>query len=278
MAFYESSPNADSILPPEYGQLVIQPLMQSSVAARILTVLRTSAYEYRVPVVNTDPVAEFVNEGDEITPSQPLLQELTVRPAKLAGLTIISRELAEDSSPAAAKIVGDGLARDIARKLDDAVLGTVASPAPAGLGTLSGMQSVTGAGVFNNLDAFAEALSLAETVGATVTAFVTGPATALALGKVKNATGSNQPLLGMDATSATSRQILGVPLYVSSAVAANTVYAVDSSRSFLVMREGVQVAVSTDAYFSSDRIGVKATMRVAPGFAHPASVVKISTA
>jgi hypothetical protein len=43
-----------------------------------------------------------VAEGAEITPSDPKLPELTVTPAKVAGLTIISRELADDSSPAAA--------------------------------------------------------------------------------------------------------------------------------------------------------------------------------
>ena len=51
-----------------------------------------------------------------------------------------------------------------------------------------------------------------------MTAFVTSPATALALATVKMGTDSNAPLLGTDATSATSRQILGVPLYVSQYV------------------------------------------------------------
>jgi hypothetical protein len=62
-------------------------------------------------------------------------------------------------------VVGIGLARDIARKVD--------------------------AGAFADLDAFAEAISLAETVGATETSFVTSPATALTLAKVKTGTGSN---------------------------------------------------------------------------------------
>lgn len=115
-----------------------------------------------------------------------------------------------------------GLARDIARKVDSAFFGAEAAPAPSGLGALSGIQTVVDAGAFAALDAFAEA----ETVGSTVTSFVTSPATALALAlaKVKQATGSNAPLLWQDATSATSRQILGVPLYVSAAVAANAAW------------------------------------------------------
>ena len=85
---------------------------------------------------------------------------------------------------------------------------------------------------------------VAETVGATITAFVTNPATALALSKVKSATGSNAPLLGQDATAATSRQILGVPLYVSPSVAANTLWALDSSRVWLVLRDDTKVWVA----------------------------------
>ena len=48
--------------------------------------------------------------------------------------------------------------------------------------------------------------------GAQTTAFVTSPAVALLLATIKQATGSNQPVLGLDATSPTSRSVLGVPL------------------------------------------------------------------
>jgi hypothetical protein len=50
---------------------------------------------------------------------------------------------------------------------------------------LSGVQTYSNAGAFGNLDFAAQAISKAETVGATVTAFVTSPATALALATIK---------------------------------------------------------------------------------------------
>jgi HK97 family phage major capsid protein len=68
-----------------------------------------------------------VAEGAEITPSDPTLQELVVTPPKVAGLTIVSREMADDSDPAAAQVVGDGLARDIARRIDQAAFAGLAS-------------------------------------------------------------------------------------------------------------------------------------------------------
>ena len=134
------------------------------------------------------------------------------------------------------------------------------------------------AGAFSNLDFAAEAISKAETVGATVTAFITSPATALALAKIKQSTGSNQPVLGMDATAATSRQILGVPVHVSQYVAANTLWAIDSSRVWLVVRDDPKVEADRSVFFTSDRVAVKATMRAGFGFVHPQSVVKVTIA
>ncbi len=278
MALYTSTTNTRGILPDDTGPLLVQPFMAESVAATVSTVVTTANNRYRIPTVTADPTASWVAEGDEIIPTDPTLTELTITPAKVAGLTIVSRELADDSDPAAAEVVGQGLARDIARKVDQAFFGAAAAPAPSGLGALSGVQSYVNASAYGNLDFAAEAISKAETVGATVTAFVTNPATALALAKVKTATGSNEPVLGKDATSATSRQILGVPLHVSPSVAANTLWALDSSRVWLVLREDTTVEADRSVFFTSDRVAVKAVMRVGMAFPHPASVVKVTTA
>ncbi len=278
MPLLTTTGGAGGLLPDDHADLVVQPAIRASVFAQIATVVTTPSTSYRIPIVSADPVASWVAEGAEITPSDPTLQELTVTPAKVAGLTIVSRELADDTDPAAAEVVGQGLARDIARRIDQAMFAGLASPAPAGLATLSGTQTYANAGAFGNLDFAAEAISKAETVGATVTGFIAGPATALALAKVKEQTGSNKPVLGTDATSATSRTILGVPLYVSEFVAANTLWAVDRSRVWLVVRDDATVESDRSVFFTSDRVAVKATMRAGPGFVHPASVVKVSIA
>lgn len=278
MATYTTSTGAAGLLPEDFGPLVVQPAMEASVFAQVATTVFTRGHSYRIPIVAADPTAQWVPEGSEIAASDPTLQELTVTPPKVAGLTIISRELADDSTPAAAQVVGNGLARDIARRIDQAAFAGLSSPAPAGLSTLSGVQAYSNAAAFADLDFAAQAISKAETVGATITAFVTSPATALALATIKTASGSNQPVLGADATSATSRQILGVPLYVSQYVAANTLWAIDSSRVWLVVREDATVEADRSVYFTSDRVAVKAVMRAGFGFVHPQSVVKVTTA
>lgn len=264
------------LTPDQVGALLVQPALSMSVAAQVATIVNTTAHNYRVPIVTADPTAAWVAEGAEIPVSDPTIQEVMITPAKLAGLSVITRELAEDSSPAAAQAVGEGLARDIARKLDAAFFGTKGTDPvqPSGLDDVTTTGAVSAA--FTSTDPFAEALSLAEISGATITAFVTDPGTALVLAKVKKATGSNEPLLGNDPTAPTSRTVLGVPLLVSPAVTPGTIWGIPRDRVHLVVRAGATVETDSSVFFTSDRVAVKATMRVGWGFPHAAALVKIT--
>jgi HK97 family phage major capsid protein len=269
------------LLPADYGTLIVQPVTDAAVATRVANVATTGSTEFRIPVVVEDAGATWVAEGDEIPADDATFAEVVVVPAKLAGLTIISRELAEDSTPAAAEVVGQSLARDMARRLDAAFFGNLAAPAPAGLGSLptsgAGAVSTVDAGAaWADVDPFAEAISKAEQVGATLRAFVAHPDDALALSTLKQATGSNVPLLGADPTVATRRTILGAPMFTSPAVPAGTVYGIPADRVMVVMRDDVRLEVSREAYFSSDRVAVKATMRVGFAFPHAAAVLRVA--
>lgn len=276
--------------PADVEKLLVAPALSASIASAVSTVVRTSAASHRLPAVQTDPSARWTAEGGEIVPSDLGLSEVLVTPAKLAALTIISRELADDSSPAAAIAVGDGMARDIARQLDAAYFGALAAPAPAGLAALAGTTNVDAGASFANLDAFLEAISRAETVGSTITAFIASPGGALALAKLRSATGSLVPLLSPSAASPTGRVIAGIPLYVSRAVPNSapaatgipavpaTVWAIAKDRSVVVLRSDSRIDVDASAYFSSDRVAIRGTLRAAFGFAHPQGLVKITAA
>ena len=263
------------LTPAQVHELIVRPVMAMSVAAQVAQVVQTDASAYRFPVVKSDPVAQWVEEGEEIPPSDAELDEVLVQPAKLAGLSIITRELAEDSSPEAQQAVGNGLARDIARKLDAAFFGSRGGSLvqPAGLGDLPGPMLAAVSGPFTNTDVFASAVGGAELLGSTVGAFVTDPTTALSLALVKKAAGSNEPLLGTDATEPGLRRILGIPLLVSPSVQPDTVWGIPSGQAFLVIRAGTRIEVDRSVFFTSDRVAVKATMRV--GFGFPAPVVKV---
>ncbi len=98
-------------------------------------------------------------------------------------------------------------------------------------------------------------------------------------GSVKEQSGSNKPLLGPDPTTPGRRQILGVPLLTSPYVPTtnNVVWGISAQYAYLVVREEAEVELDRSVFFTSDRVAVRAIVRLGFGFPHPASLVKIST-
>ena len=267
------------LTPEEVGELVIRPLIQQSIAGQILTSVSTDSSSYRIPIVTADPSASWTLEGQEISASDATMDEVDVNFFKLAGLNVISNELANDSSPAALNVVGSGLTRDLGRKLDQALFTATTANGPGGLPGVSGVQTVSAGASYASVDSFSDAVFMAANANAVVTAFVTNPATAMVLAKVKEQTGSNKPLLGADPTQPGRRQILGVPLLTSPYVTTTNspVWAVSQAYSYLVIREGAEVESDSSVFFSSDRTAVRGKLRASFGFPHPQSIVKITT-
>ena len=272
--------NAAGILSPEQvGDLVIRPLIAQSIAGQVLTEVQIGEHSYRIPIVTNDPSAAWTAEGAEITATDATVDELEVTPTKLAALTVITNELANDSSPQAAQVVGDGLVRDLTRKLDQALFTASTANGPTGLPGLSGVSAVSAGASYTNVDAFSDALYTAANGNAQISAWVTNPTTAMTLSKLKEQSGSNKPLLGPDPTVPGGRQILGVPLLTSPYVTTtnNVVWGIAKDYNYLVLREDAEVEADTSVFFSSDRTAIRAKVRAGFGFPHPASLVKIST-
>lgn len=270
--------NLRSISPDQVEQLIVQPVESASVALQAATLVTTAATRTKIPRVTADPSASWVAEGAEIGTSDPTVDDITVTPEKLAGLVVVSTEAAEDTSPAAADMIGDGLARDIAKKLDAAFFGSSpdGSSQPDGLEDLAGVSEVDAGTAWANLDPFAAAISNAEGHGLAVSSFVANPADALALSQLKESTSSIRPLLGADATLATRRVVLGVPLLVSSAVTQGTIWGIPRERAVVVRRQDVDLDVDTSAHFTSYRTAIRAIMRVGFGFTDPATIQKVT--
>jgi len=275
VAMSTSTAGIGGILPDQYGPLVVEPVQRQSVAMQVSTVLATGQHSMNIPRVTEDPSAAWVAEGAEITPDDGALAELSVTPRKVAGLTIVSRELADDSTPGALKIVGDGLARSIADRVDAAFFGALAAPAPAGLESLTGLTTITGPTAWEDLDPFAAAIAAADGHGTVITSFVAHPTDALLLAQLKESTGSRRPLLGSDPTAPTRRVVQGVPLLTSPRVTQGTVWALPKERTFVVRRQEVSMELSKDAYFTSDRVAIRAIMRVTFAFPHEAAIVRV---
>lgn len=273
MSIFTTSAGASSILPTDVARdLIITPLTEQSLAFNpaVATTITTAAHEWRAPRLDKDVTAAFVAEGEEIPASDLEFDEIKVVPSKAAALTILSRELADDSSPDAQATVGQSMVRDLTRVINAAFVGNQPSPAPAGLGSLADVETL---GLdLSNLDSFSEAQAAAESMGSLLSAFLISPADALAIAKLKAGTGSNQDLL-ID-----KRIVNGLPLIVSQHLPAGTIYGVDSTRIYAVLREDVTLATSADAFFTSDKLAVRSTVRVGFGFADRNAVVKLTAA
>ncbi len=105
--------------------------------------------------------------------------------------------------------------------------------------------------------------------------FVLAPDVALTLSKAKQLdTGSNVGLL--DATGvADGTTLAGVPVLVSTDVAAGNAWGLDSSQVLVVQRTGTQITRSVDAAFDYDAVQVRGTGRISWGFSKPAGVVRL---
>jgi HK97 family phage major capsid protein len=264
--------------PEQINELIVLPLLSQAVAAQVGTVTQISSHTLRVPRVTTDPTAAWCAEGAELNVSDAVLDEVNITPAKLAGLVVISNELANDSSPAALGVVGDGLVRDLGRKMDQAMFGNTVSNGPNGLLSITPTAADAGDS-WTNLDAFEFAKSNAEQHNTTVDNFVCNPATALKLATLKqfSTAGSNIALLAPDPTAPASRVVAGVPLLTSPTIANDTVWAIPKSRVIVALRQGTTVEPDRSVFFTSDRTAVRAIVRVSWGFTDPASITKIAT-
>lgn len=266
------------VVPDELGDLVIAAAARASVALRASTVVTTASREYRVPVLSELPTSSFVNEGQELSLDDGVILELQIVPAKCGNVAPLSRELVRDSfAEGAPDIVATAQGIDIAKRIDLAFFGGDNPVANDGLGVLDGVQEVD-VDQLTNLDPFAEAQSRSEDVGGVITSFVASPNNALILSQLKRSADSNEPLLQatVDPTAPVARQILGSQLLVSPAVDDSVIWGISQPHSLVVVREDVETEVSSDVFFTSDRVAVKTTMRVGWGFPHPGSLLKIN--
>lgn len=211
------------ISPDAYGPLILEPMQKASVALQVSTVFMTNSTETHFPRVNTDITAAWTAEGAPIGVSDLATDAYVATPKKLASITKITNELLADSNPAAATLVGQSIARVLATEYDKAFFGNLIAPAPAGLGSLTGTLVVNGGTAFTNADPFVDGVMEMEANGAILTGWVASPATARVIAKLKQASGSNVPLVTPDVAAPSGRLLQGVPLFASAAVPDNVV-------------------------------------------------------
>lgn len=272
MALYAANV-PEGVKPDGYHDLILVGLQAESVAAASgVAIANTTNAALHIPRVTGDTTAKWAAEGEDLQVANPTLDEIVSTPKKVGGVIRVSRELAQDSSPAATKLVGDSLTRAIAVALDNAFFtnsGT-ATKAPVGLPGVTGPLAVSGSAT--SLDAFTEAQ--VKTLGnrASINAWYMNATTYLRFAGIRQATGSNVGLLE------SQFQINGVPVYITEQLANNVVYGLDTTQTLMVVRDRAAVEVSDQAFFSTDEVAVKVTMRVDFAFPQAKAVAKLTIA
>lgn len=225
------------------------------------------AVAVRVAYVDDDE-AVIKEEGDELDEAEPTLSEVLVYTSKITQLVRLSRE--QYSQSGTSEQLASSVARAIIRRADLLFFNETAPTPPAvaptaGLVNISGV--VEGGEISDNLDALTDLIAELQVNKATPTGIVVDPLGWGALRKFKIGTDYNSTLLGAGTNDAEQR-LLGIPLSVNVALPAYTGVVVD--RSAIVSAVGqVMIATSTDRYFTSDSVAVRATLRLGTNAVRP---------
>jgi HK97 family phage major capsid protein len=230
--------------------------------------VRNSGNDFRIPVMTGYSTAAAVAEGSAIAESNPTYSSLLLDPQKQAFIVQLSNELVQDA--------GFDIEEHVARQAGVAI-GTRANAvihaavtAVAGSGVTAG---TTNAFTTDNLIDLAYSVDgLARMLPGT--GYMANTKTLGFIRKLKDGDGRYiyDPVVGQPST------ILGMPVYENPAVAdigtgAKAVF-FGHWESVKVATTGLEVAVSSDAYFANDVTGYRFVYRLGAGVANGADHIK----
>lgn len=235
----------------------------------VVRVINTSGgNDLEVPVQATRPAATAIAEGTEITALDPTFSTVTMKAQKVAVLTKVSRELLADNGVNLEQFLAEDLGIALGVKVNSLLTVGTGTVQPNGIVTaagsgITGGTAVSGAFTADNL------IDLAHSVdGAYVrngAGWLMRRSTIGAVRKLKSQDGAY--LYAPAATVGAPDILLGAPIYDNPDVAAVATSAKSvlfgGLRNYMVrVAGGLEIARSDDAYFASDEVGIRATIRV----------------
>jgi HK97 family phage major capsid protein len=260
-----------SVVPQSFYDIIqeslvtVGPMLDGS----IVTLLNTASGEdIKVPVESTRPAATAIAEGTSISELDPTFSSITLKSQKVAVLTKISRELMQDSGIDIMGYLGRTLGTSVGIRVNNLLTVGTGTTVPNGIVTAAGSGVVGGTAVSGAFTAD-NLIDLAHSVdGAYVRlggAFMMRRTSIGAVRKLKDTAGNY--LFAPAATVGSPDTLLGFPIVENPDVAAIATGAKSVlfgyHGSYHVRQVGgIEVARSDDAYFASDEIGVRLTIRV----------------
>lgn len=266
---------AAPVEPDDIRTVLIEKFREMSVvAASGVPIIPTDKKAVKFPVLTGDVDVAFYDELEEITPSDPALDDFEVPVKALKALVRTSSEAAEDSEPDLLQLLADNLNVAMALKGDRELVAGNDAKGFKGLLNVVGTTSIAVGGALS-WDHVIKAVGLL--VEANVPgpyAVMMGPRPAVALDLMKESPGSNKYVGRPDGIppvySTGWLPVTGGASPTTSAV----VYA--PAQQMIVLRRTVTVEIDRSQEFSRDAILARGRYRLGFGVPHPQSIVKLT--
>lgn len=258
----------------QVAALITIPTVNQSIAGAVANVVNITGPSLRIPLLTTLPTAAVIAEGAEYPLSTMDFGEVKVEPQKIGVADTITRELANDSNPAAQQLFASGLAASLATRVDGGFIGTDPVTDMPGLEQIT-PTVITAGTAWSSLDPLIDAQANAESHGTIVDTWLMHPTTKTALRKIKVTAGSVQALLTPDTASSNVTSVLGTQIVTTTQCPQALIYGIPRNRTHLVVREAAEVLTDKSLFFLSDRIAIKASVRIGWTFTDPAAIARI---
>lgn len=157
-------------------------------------------------------------------------------------------------------------------KADQLLLTSDGTTAPVGIFKSAATKVLNNA---RNLDAYSGALATLESFGATNIQAVVHPNGWAMIQQLKTGDGSQQPLLGAG-VEAGERRLFGVDVIVTPAAPVDGELAFIDKTALAVVLGPIVPATSSDFYFGSDNIAMRATLRLGWKVADETRVIRVA--
>lgn len=239
---------------------LVGPLLETS---EVIT--RQSGEDLRIPVLTAYSASTAVSAGSAIAESEPTFSSILLQPSKQAFIIPVANELISDAgfdieavlAEQAGNAIGFGVNAAMTTKLVNA----------AGSGVVGGTTTITADQLIDLTFSVDGAARRLPGVG-----YMVSTGTLAAMRKLKD--GDNSYLYQVNVGAPDT--FAGFPIYENPAIAnigtgAKSVL-FGHLPSFKIATTGLQVAVSADAYFSSDTTGYRFSYRVDGGLTHASHI------
>lgn len=267
------------------AQAVVGPLQERSTFLSLpgINIIDTAA-PLRIPLAAaTAPAAAFTAPGATITEQAVALTEKVLLPTERVGLksiTVVSNELVRMAALNIESVLTQRITEDQAIVLDAALWnGAGTSNSIKGILQASGITSSTSANLLTDPDVLIDALAAMAEQFVTPSVLTMRPTTYAALRKIKVGTDDHRYVLDPSAAfAAGAQQLFGLPVVTTTAVPANAVAILDTSRIYVGRDVDSSVVVLDQTYGTQDSIAIRCVSRYDVVLTNPAAVNLITKA